>query len=67
MDQHLLGDAVAVERGREGLAAIPTLSLVMDMADLFGPARGIHMKPYRHGVQWERSTSAELIFLVRKV
>ena len=41
MDQHLLGDAVAVERGCEELAAIPTLSLVMDMADLFGPAKAL--------------------------
>src|SRR6185295_11623100 len=43
------------------LKAIPSLSIVMDMADLFGP-NGIYANPTQEGDAWERPTSAELIY-----
>ena len=59
MDPDVVGDAVAA---RDGLAALPTLSLVMGAADLFGPIAGIYMNPEQGGPMWERPASAELIF-----
>ena len=57
MDPDVVGDAVAA---RDGLAALPTLSLVIDAADLFGPIAGIYMHPEQDGRMWERPASAEL-------
>jgi hypothetical protein len=45
----------------QGLADLPTLSLVMDNADLFGP-NGIYANPTARGDAWERATSAELFY-----
>ena len=59
MDPDVVGNAVAA---RDGLAALPTLSLVMDAADLFGPIAEIYMNPEQGGATWERPASAELIF-----
>ncbi|MFV2067450.1 MAG: CotH kinase family protein [Pirellulales bacterium] len=44
----------------ESLLAIPTLSLVMDVDDMFG-AEGIYTNPLNRGIDWERPTSVELI------
>lgn len=46
---------------REALKAIPTLSVVMNVDDLFGP-NGIYTNSTQDGVEWERETSAELIY-----
>ena len=43
------------------LLAIPTLSIVMDVGDLFGEADGIYNHPGQRGIEWERPASAELI------
>lgn len=43
------------------LKAIPTLSLTMNSADFFGP-NGIYTNVFGTGIDWERPTSAELIF-----
>lgn len=43
------------------LRAIPTLSVVMDGADLFGADRGIYAHPEQNGAAWERKASVELI------
>src|SRR6185436_12034409 len=44
------------------LRAIPTLSLVMRLEDLFDPATGIYANPDGDGAAWERLGSLELIF-----
>lgn len=68
MDQRVIGqDGTDAYGGRyantirEDLASIPSLSLVMDVNDLFG-SQGIYSNPTRRGPQWERPTSAELIY-----
>jgi hypothetical protein len=43
------------------LKSVPTLSLVMGMADLFG-SQGIYTNPERRGDAWERPGSLELIY-----
>ncbi len=43
------------------LLAIPTISIVLDNKDFFGPT-GIYAHPTGEGVIWERPASAELIY-----
>ena len=45
----------------EDLMSLPTLSLVMDVDDLFG-VQGIYANPNARGDNWERAASLELIF-----
>ena len=45
---------------KNDLLAIPTMSIVMDMDDIFGP-NGIYSNPTFEGVGSERATSVELI------
>ncbi len=45
---------------KNDLLAIPTMSLVMDLDDMFGPS-GIYSNPTASGSAWERPVSVELI------
>jgi hypothetical protein len=44
------------------LRALPSLSVVMKLEDLFDPATGIYANPGEDGPAWERPTSLELIY-----
>jgi hypothetical protein len=44
-----------------GLRAIPSLSIVMPQADLFGAEAGIYVHSRQRGAAWERAASVELI------
>jgi hypothetical protein len=44
----------------DALKAVPSVSIVMDIADLFGP-EGIYVNSTRSGPDWERPTSFEFI------
>ncbi|NQU25968.1 MAG: lamin tail domain-containing protein, partial [Candidatus Nealsonbacteria bacterium] len=44
------------------LKAIPTMSLVTDVDNLFGQANGIYVNPRNDGLSWERPASLELIY-----
>ncbi|MFB0553287.1 MAG: chitobiase/beta-hexosaminidase C-terminal domain-containing protein, partial [Phycisphaerae bacterium] len=46
---------------RDDLKSIPTLSIVMDIDDMFGP-EGIYTNSTRQGIDWERPASVELIY-----
>jgi hypothetical protein len=46
----------------EGLLSIPTLSLVMDVDDLFDVDNGIYVNYDKRDPQWERAVSVELIY-----
>jgi hypothetical protein len=46
---------------KDDLKATPSLSIVMNIADMFG-AQGIYSNPGNRGEAWERPTSVELIF-----
>jgi hypothetical protein len=41
------------------LRALPSLSLVIAKADLFGPERGLYAHPRQTGAEWERAASIE--------
>ncbi|MEX0585430.1 MAG: chitobiase/beta-hexosaminidase C-terminal domain-containing protein, partial [Pirellulales bacterium] len=45
----------------EALQAIPSLSIVTDLPNLFDPATGIYVNGTENGRQWERPISIELI------
>ncbi|MCW5556505.1 MAG: CotH kinase family protein [Verrucomicrobiae bacterium] len=49
------------ERLKHSLEALPTLSLVLDRADLFDPATGIYSNPMESGSDWERPATLELL------
>ena len=46
---------------RDDLKSIPTLSIVMNIDDMFGH-NGIYSNPIETGIDWERPTSVELIY-----
>ncbi|UCE47167.1 MAG: CotH kinase family protein, partial [Phycisphaerales bacterium] len=47
---------------KNDLKSIPTMSLVMDLNDLFDSVYGIYSNPWGEGVEWERPGSIELIY-----
>jgi hypothetical protein len=47
---------------RDDLRALPALSLVMNITDLFGASGGIYLNPELHGTAGERPTSLEVIY-----
>jgi hypothetical protein len=44
---------------KSDLQSIPSMSIVMDMGDMFGP-QGIYSNPWNRGDAWERAVSLEL-------
>jgi hypothetical protein len=58
MNQTIVNENAATIK--DDLQAIPTMSIVMDLDDLFGPA-GIYANPGGQGMNWEREASLELV------
>jgi hypothetical protein len=46
----------------DGLNSLPSMSLVMDLDDLFGSSDGIYANPMEDGENWERPGSIELFY-----
>jgi CotH protein/lamin tail-like protein/concanavalin A-like lectin/glucanase superfamily protein/chitobiase/beta-hexosaminidase-like protein len=46
----------------DSLLAIPSISLVTPLPNLFDPSTGIYVNAYQDGINWERPVSAELIY-----
>jgi hypothetical protein len=61
MDPDITSAAAYSPLVEDALASLPTLSIVMATADLFG-SNGIYANPSSRGAAWERPTSAELIY-----
>lgn len=65
MDQRVVSDGGSPHydpRVRDSLLDMPSLSIVMDIDDLFHPATGIYSNSQRSGVEWERAASLEFIY-----
>jgi hypothetical protein len=45
----------------DSLLSLPTLSIVLDPKDMFGPADGLYSNTYPRGDDWERAASVEYI------
>jgi hypothetical protein len=61
MDPEVVEDPLYNADLRDGLRAIPSLSLVMDPADLWGEQSGIYVHSTQRGEEWERPASIEII------
>jgi hypothetical protein len=61
MDPDVVNNPAYASTIKDDLRTIPTISIVMDPADLFGPANGIYTFPEARGDAWERPASIEMI------
>ena len=61
MDAQVVNSALYRNQIVEALTDIPTLSMVMDLDDLFDRNTGIYVNAAEHGVEWERPCSIELL------
>lgn len=62
MDRRITGSADYQADLLAGLRALPSISIVSELDNLFDPTRGIYANPMATGREWERAASAELIF-----
>ncbi len=61
MDPDVVYDGDYIGLVDDALLAIPTISLVTDLDNLFDSSTGIYVNAEQHGDVWERPTSVELI------
>jgi len=61
MDQQIVAGPSHSGLIRSSLSEIPSVSLITDVSDVFGPD-GIYSNSLRHGDEWERFASLELIY-----
>ncbi|HIJ54121.1 MAG TPA: hypothetical protein HPP66_13385, partial [Planctomycetes bacterium] len=61
MDLAIVNHAIWGPQLKDALKAIPTMSIVTDLDNLFDPGSGIYVNAGGHGYVWERPTSLELI------
>ncbi|HYV31288.1 MAG TPA: CotH kinase family protein, partial [Candidatus Binatia bacterium] len=62
MDPEIVTNAVYKNTIKDDLKAIPTLSIVMSLDDLFNASTGIYGNPGQDGIAWEKPCSLELIY-----
>jgi hypothetical protein len=61
MDPDIVNSPVWGPQLDAALTAIPSISIVTDMANLMDPTRGIYVNAEQRGAAWERAASVELI------
>ncbi|MGB2863003.1 MAG: lamin tail domain-containing protein [Sedimentisphaerales bacterium] len=61
MDPDIVNDSRYRNLMDDALLAIPSISLVTDLENLFGQSTGIYVNARNDGINWERRTSVELI------
>lgn len=61
MDPEIVNDPQYADQIRPALESLPSISIAMDLDDLFG-ADGIYTNSGARGVRWERPASAELVY-----
>ncbi|MFA9388227.1 MAG: CotH kinase family protein [Prolixibacteraceae bacterium] len=61
MDAKVTNSSAYQWQMEDALKAIPSISIVSDIDGLFGSAKGIYVNADRHGEEWERFCSVELI------
>jgi hypothetical protein len=61
MDTNVVNDPVYKDTIVNDLKTIPSVSIVMDLNDMFGSAAGIYANPSNDGRDWERPCSVEYI------
>jgi hypothetical protein len=61
MDPEVVKDPAYAGEMKDALLALPTLSIVMNVDDMFGATKGIYIHPLERGPQWEKPCSVEFI------
>ncbi|MEE8451151.1 MAG: lamin tail domain-containing protein, partial [Thermoguttaceae bacterium] len=61
MDPDVVNDPRYADTIKDDLRSIPTISLVLDLGDLFDPDYGIYSNTGKRGIAWERAASVEMI------
>jgi hypothetical protein len=61
MDPEIVNDPAYGPQMKDALKALPTLSIAINVDDMFGPSNGIYTHPLSRGAQWERLCSVEFI------
>lgn len=61
MDPSVLNDLRYKDLINKAMKAVPSISVVTDLKNLFSPSTGIYMNAYNEGAEWERPASLELI------
>ncbi len=61
MDTNIVNNSPWRETLTNDLKSIPTLSVVVNLPDLFSAATGIYANPGQDGIAWERPMSMELL------
>lgn len=61
MDPDVMNDIRYQNKIEAALLAIPTISIVTDLNNLFDPDSGIYVNAYERGKEWERKASIELL------
>ncbi len=62
MDPEIVNDPQYRDQMKPALQWLPTLSIVMNVDDVFGSSRGIYAHPTSRDPGWERPCSLELIY-----
>lgn len=62
IDPEITGPPASREALLQGLQALPSLMLELEVADLFGAERGLYAHPLETGSDWERPASVEIVF-----
>jgi len=61
MDPDIVNDSRYRNLMDDALLAIPSISLVTNLDNLFDPSKGIYVNARNDGINWERRTSVELL------
>lgn len=59
MDPNIVNDSAYSNQFPGALRALPSVSIVSDMSNLFDSAKGIYANPDQQGIAWERPASVE--------
>ncbi|OGC07049.1 hypothetical protein A2V82_05760, partial [candidate division KSB1 bacterium RBG_16_48_16] len=61
MDPQVYNDSRYKNKMTDALMAIPSVSIVTDLKNLFDPTTGIYMNAFGRSLEWERPASVELL------
>jgi hypothetical protein len=62
MDPDVVNDPRYKDLMDDALLAIPSVSVVTDVANLFDSQKGIYVNPRAQGISWERPVSVEMLY-----
>ena len=61
MDAQILNDSRYKDKISAAMLDVPSMSMVLDLDDMFDPTDGIYVNATEDGIEWERPASLELL------